>query len=63
MKYLVDAVVELRLTDITIQIDDFDEDSMALMAVEKWLNTIRNEPGNVDIMSKPELDKWDHRDD
>ena len=62
MKYVVDVIVELRLTDILIQVDEFDEGGMALKAVEKWLSTIRNEPGDVDITGEPELDKWDHID-
>ena len=66
MKYLVDVEAVVRIKNIEIEVDEFDQKAMAIKAVEKWLRSVRYDSlkgcaSGVDVEDEY-LTTWDLRD-
>lgn len=59
MKYLVSISVQVEIDEIEIDVESFDQETMAKAALEKWLN---RKSGHIDETHELELTNWNSQD-
>lgn len=62
MKYLVDIKAIIQITDVEIDVSEFNKEKMAKVALEKWFESLRGEAGTTAIDDVGILENWNIQD-